>query len=134
MHVKKPLLVVRAPGELSAYVPTTLAREEPYGICSFCPIAGVARSRMEESCHDQQGESGGAVWLWAICSESECREQNQLLVCSSRKAPAGRRTLTFACLLRAVCLAANVEYTTSFYNHGDPLAGPDRHLHLKVSV
>ena len=92
----------------------TLAREEPDGICSFCPIAGVARCSMEESCHNSQGEGGGAVRLWAICAESECREQNQLLVCSSRKVPL---KLTFACLLHDVCLAANVEYTTSFYNH-----------------
>jgi len=35
------------------------------------------------------------VRLWAICSESECRGQKQLLACSCRKAP---RTLTFACL------------------------------------
>ena len=27
---------------------------------------------------------------------------------------------------------ANVQYTTTFYDHGDPLAGPESHLHLQV--
>jgi len=29
--------------------------------------------------------------------------------------------------------AANVRYTTSFYDQGDPLAAPGQHLHLNMS-
>jgi len=77
--------------------------------------------------------------------------------CSSwrrRRSPVGptpatraRRTACGECLPRGrrcgrggaggdacLCAAANVEFTTSFYNHGDPLAGPESHLHLKVRV
>lgn len=66
MHVEKPVLVVRAPGELSAYVPTNLARKEPDGSCSFCPSSreepdGICCPSRKILARLPQGEGGGAA-------------------------------------------------------------------------